>query len=142
MEETPPSGDELNSLPSGKQNPDPKATFVDLEGCNVGFQNWHPTPVTAEGNRLRGRSDGGGVWMWTSSPLVKHAGYQPMPEYPGYSSDFLDGRHHVVLGGSWATHPRIAGRRSFVNWYQHNYPYAWVGARLVRDVPSDTADAE
>lgn len=21
-----------------------------------------------------------------------------------------------------------------VNWYQRNYPYAWVGARLVRDV--------
>jgi hypothetical protein len=21
-----------------------------------------------------------------------------------------------------------------VNWYQRNYPYAWVGARLVRDM--------
>jgi hypothetical protein len=21
-----------------------------------------------------------------------------------------------------------------VNWYQRNYPYAWVGARLVRDL--------
>lgn len=24
---------------------------------------------------------------------------------------------------------------SSVNWYQRNYPYAWVGARLVRDMP-------
>jgi len=39
-----------------------------------------------------------------------------------------------VLGGSWATHPRIAGRMSFVNWYQRKYPYAWIGARIVRNV--------
>ena len=25
--------------------------------------------------------------------------------------------------------------RSSINWYQRNYPYAWVGARLVRDLP-------
>lgn len=24
--------------------------------------------------------------------------------------DFFDGKHNIVLGGSWATHPRIAGR--------------------------------
>lgn len=27
-------------------------------------------------------------------------------------ADFFDGKHNVVLGGSWATHPRIAGRKS------------------------------
>jgi hypothetical protein len=26
--------------------------------------------------------------------------------------DFFDGKHNVVLGSSWATHPRIAGRKS------------------------------
>lgn len=55
-----------------------------------------------------------------------------MELYPGYTADFFDGKHNVVLGGSWATHPRIAGRKSFVNWYQRKYPYAWVGARVVR----------
>ncbi|KAJ3481322.1 hypothetical protein NLG97_g7848 [Lecanicillium saksenae] len=60
-------------------------------------------------------------------------GFEPMELYPAYTADFFDGKHNVVLGGSWATHPRIAGRRSFVNWYQRNYPYAWAGARLVRD---------
>lgn len=24
-----------------------------------------------------------------------------------------------------------------VNWYQRNYPYAWVGARLVRDAVTE-----
>lgn len=26
--------------------------------------------------------------------------------------DFFDGKHNIVLGGSWATHPRLAGRKS------------------------------
>lgn len=66
-----------------------------------------------------------------------------------HSADFFDGKHNIVLGGSWATHPRVAGRKSLfvlpsqllwfsslicnsVNWYQRKYPYAWCGARLVR----------
>jgi formylglycine-generating enzyme required for sulfatase activity len=28
----------------------------------------------------------------------------------------------------------LTSRLNSVNWYQRNYPYAWVGARLVRDV--------
>lgn len=27
-------------------------------------------------------------------------------------ADFFDGKHNVVLGGSWSTHPRVAGRKS------------------------------
>ena len=38
------------------------------------------------------------------------------------------------LGGSFATHPRLAQRRSLRNFYQHNYPYAWIGARVAYDV--------
>lgn len=57
-----------------------------------------------------------------------------MDLYPGYTSDFFDGKHNIILGGSWATHPRIAGRKTFVNWYQRNYPYTWATARLVRSI--------
>lgn len=89
--------------------------------------------MTARGGALAGQGDMGGLWEWTSTPLAAHDGYAPMPLYPGYSADFFDGKHNVVLGGSWATLPRLAGRRSFVNWYQRNYPYMWAGARLVRD---------
>ncbi|GAO19046.1 hypothetical protein UVI_02056430 [Ustilaginoidea virens] len=108
--------------------------FVDLAGANVGFKHWHPTPVTSQGGSLGGRCGTGGVWEWTSSPLRRHDGFQPMALYPQYTADFFDEKHNVVLGGSWATHPRIAGRRTFMNWYQRSYPFAWVGARLVRDV--------
>ncbi|KAG9235815.1 C-type lectin protein [Amylocarpus encephaloides] len=108
--------------------------FTNLEGANVGFKHWHPVAVTAQGNKLSGQAGMGGVWEWTSSPLRKHEGFEPMSLYPAYTADFFDEKHNIVLGGSWATHPRIAGRKSFVNWYQRNYPYAWAGARLVRDL--------
>ncbi|KAL4932946.1 DUF323 domain protein [Aspergillus undulatus] len=112
--------------------------FIDLENCNVGFKHWHPTPVVQNGDKLAGHAEFGGVWEWTSSPLAEHDGFKAMEIYPGYTSDFFDGKHNIILGGSWATHPRIAGRTTFMNWYQRNYPYPWAGARLVRDLRRDS----
>ena len=79
-----------------------------------------------------GQSNVGGLWEWTSSALTPHPGFKAMDLYPGYTADFFDGKHNICLGGSWATVPRIAGRKSFVNWYQRNYPYVWCTARLVK----------
>ncbi|WEW57397.1 hypothetical protein PRK78_002864 [Emydomyces testavorans] len=84
--------------------------YIDLDGYNVGFKHWHPTPVTQNGNKLSGQGDMGGVWEWTSSSLEVHEGFKPMELYPKYTADFFGGKHNIVLGGSWATHPRIAGR--------------------------------
>ncbi|KAK2763273.1 hypothetical protein FQN54_009909 [Arachnomyces sp. PD_36] len=120
----------VKPVPSGHQQP----VYIDLDGCNVGFKHWHPTPVTHLGNKLCGQGELGGVWEWTSSPLKEHDGFRAMEIYPGYTADFFDDKHNIVLGGSWATHPRIAGRTTFVNWYQRNYLYPWAGARLVRDL--------
>ncbi|KAI0011262.1 C-type lectin protein [Xylariaceae sp. FL0662B] len=131
VEETPPSNPP-QAVGGGSSSND--GLFVDLNGANVGFQHWHPVAVTAHGNRLAGQAEMGGVWEGTSSPLRKHEGFEPMALYPKYTADFFDDKHNIVLGGSWSTHPRIAGRKTFVNWYQRNYPYAWVGARLVRDL--------
>lgn len=86
--------------------------FVDLDGANVGFQHWHPMPVTGRGSSLAGQSEMGGVWEWTSTVLRPWDGFEPMALYPGYTADFFDEKHNIVLGGSWATHPRIAGRKS------------------------------
>ncbi|KAI9090187.1 histidine-specific methyltransferase [Phlyctochytrium arcticum] len=74
------------------------------------------------------------LWEWSSTPLTAHPGYEPSKLYPGYSSDFFDGKHLVVLGGSWATVPRIKERKSFVNWYQGGYGYVFGGFRIVKDL--------
>ncbi|KAB8203611.1 Aldehyde/histidinol dehydrogenase [Aspergillus parasiticus] len=87
--------------------------FLDLHGLNVGFKHWHPTPVIQNGDRLAGQGELGGAWEWTSTPLAPHDGFKAMEIYPGYTSDFFDGKHNIILGGSWATHPRVAGRTTF-----------------------------
>ncbi|KAI9927595.1 hypothetical protein ASPWEDRAFT_62306 [Aspergillus wentii DTO 134E9] len=107
--------------------------YVDLTGCNTGFQHFHPTPVTPNGNRLCGQGDMGGAYEWTSSYFAPQPGFRPMDIYPGYSADFMDEKHILVTGGSWALHPRLSGKRTFLNWWQKGYPYPWIGIRLVRD---------
>ncbi|QRV86392.1 Histidine-specific methyltransferase, SAM-dependent [Ceratobasidium sp. AG-Ba] len=99
---------------------------------NVGFRNWHYVPPHPSTHEERGHN--GGIWEWTSTLMHAYEGYRPSVLYPGYSSDFHDEKHHVVLGGSFVTVPRIAMRRSYVNFYQHNYPYAWIGGRVCFDV--------
>lgn len=133
VEESPPSKSSSDGS-SAVAGSNPQDLYVNLEGANVGLKHWHPMPVTQNGNKLGGQGDMGGLWEWTSTALTKHEGYSPMPLYPAYSSDFFDDKHNVVLGGSWATPPHIAGRMSFVNWYQRNYLYVWAGARVVRDI--------
>jgi len=134
VDETPPSKPGLNGHAGTAARPNPCDVFINLEGTNVAFKHWHPVSVVERGGKLCGQSDLGGVWEWTSSVLEKHDGFVPMEVYPGYTADFFDGKHNIALGGSWATHPRIAGRKTFVNWYQRNYPYVWAGARIVTDV--------
>ncbi|KAL4243417.1 DUF323-domain-containing protein [Abortiporus biennis] len=104
------------------------------EGANTGFRNWHPLPATAGQEKYEGRGCNGGVWEWTSTILDTHEGFEGTTIFPGYSSDFFDGKHQVVLGASYATIPRLAERRTVRNFYQHNYPYPWVGARIVYDI--------
>ncbi|CAL1712953.1 unnamed protein product [Somion occarium] len=102
-------------------------------GANYGFRNWHPIPATT-GVKQDRKGHNGGVWEWTSTVLERYEGFVPSRLYPGYSTDFFDTHHQVVIGGSYATIPRLAGRRTVRNYYQHNYPYAWVGARVAYDV--------
>jgi ergothioneine biosynthesis protein EgtB len=74
----------------------------------------------------------GGAWWWTDTPFAPLPGFEPwIRTYPGYSADFFDGEHRVVVGASWATADRLA-RRSFRNWYRWSYRYAFTGVRLAR----------
>ncbi|WVQ98171.1 hypothetical protein IAU59_005293 [Kwoniella sp. CBS 9459] len=104
--------------------------------CNTGVKNWHPVPPTNTytdnaGKVIHGHN--GGVWEWTNTPFDGYEGFVPSVIYPGYSADFFDGKHFVVLGGSWATVPAIAGRQSFRNWYQSNYRFSFIGGRVAYD---------
>jgi formylglycine-generating enzyme required for sulfatase activity len=99
--------------------------YPDLES-NIGFHHWHPTDVSHDKSVIQTL---GSSWEWTSTIFNKHPGFNASELYPGYSSDFFDGKHAVVLGGSWATHPMTC-RRTFRNWYQRGYPFVFCGVRL------------
>lgn len=103
-------------------------------GANIGFRNWHPVPATHGLDNKGGKGHNGGMFEWTSTILDNYEGFVPSKLYPGYSTDFFDGHHQVVIGGSYATIPRLAERRTLKNYYQHNYPYAWVGGRIAYDL--------
>jgi iron(II)-dependent oxidoreductase len=100
---------------------------------NFDFQQWNPVLVNAfpEGQSAFGVADlMGNGWEWTSTPFAPFAGFQRFPFYPGYSADFFDGKHFVMKGAS----PRTAAcmlRRSFRNWFQPHYQYAYAGFRCV-----------
>ncbi|KAJ3126601.1 hypothetical protein HK098_007356 [Nowakowskiella sp. JEL0407] len=93
--------------------------------ANYGFKSWLPQDVTEE-------SFFSGGWEWTSTVMNEHEGFEKSELYPGYSSDFFDTKHNIVLGGSYATIPRIAERRSFRNWYQRKYPFVFATFRCVK----------
>jgi ergothioneine biosynthesis protein EgtB len=105
------------------------------EHGNFGFRHWSPTPV---GSHPAGASAFGvhelvgNGWEWTCTPFGPLPGFEPMPNYPGYSADFFDGRHYVMLGASWATDERLV-RRSLRNWFQPFYPYTFAKFRCVYD---------
>ena len=74
----------------------------------------------------------GDVWEWTASDFDGYRGFRPFP-YREYSEVFFGPEYKVLRGGSWATHPVVAGRATFRNW---DYPIRrqiFAGFRCARD---------
>ncbi len=98
------------------------------------FRDRSPQPV---GSHPEGASAWGVLelvgngWEWTGTPFGPFPGFQALPRYPGYSADFFDGAHFVMLGASWATDAALL-RPSFRNWFQPNYPFVFSKFRLCR----------
>jgi iron(II)-dependent oxidoreductase len=115
-------GDERD-LPWGDQ--------ADAPG-NFDFRNWDPTPVTQDTSRsaFGAAQMVGNGWEWTRTPFGPLPGFEPMPNYPGYSADFFDDKHFVLKGASPRT-AKILTRRSLRNWFRPDYPYLYATFRLV-----------
>ena len=113
------------------------APWGDARRANIGFANWAPTPVGSfpEGASRWGVLDlVGNGWEWTSSAFAPLPGFSTWHRtYPGYSADFFDDHHRVILGGSWATDASLV-RQAFRNWFQPHYPYVYAKFRCVTGV--------
>lgn len=107
------------------------ASWGDPAVGNYNFTHWSPTPVGCYGGEGALDLVGNG-WEWTRSRFAPFPGFRAWARtYPGYSSDFFDEHHYVLLGASWAT-DRALVRRSFRNWFQPHYPYVFAKFRCVR----------
>ncbi len=122
------SSHEENAYPWGSDAPSP-------ELGNFDFERWDPAPVSSfpagrsafDVNGLMGNG-----WEWTSTIFAPLPGFQPFAFYRGYSADFFDGKHYVMKGGSARTAACML-RRSFRNWFQPHYQYAYAGFRCVEN---------
>jgi|ERR1022692_1270759 iron(II)-dependent oxidoreductase len=120
-----PHGDE-RAYPWGNEPP-PE------EFGNFDFARWSPAPVNAfpEGQSAFGLHGMlGNGWEWTSTEFAPFPGFEPFPFYCGYSTDFFDGKHFVLKGGSARTAACML-RRTFRNWFQSYYQFAYTGFRCV-----------
>jgi len=100
---------------------------------NFDFARWSPVPVNAfpQGRSAFGvHGMLGNGWEWTSTEFAPFPGFEPFPFYRGYSADFFDGKHFVLKGGSARTGACML-RRTFRNWFQAHYQFAYTGFRCV-----------
>jgi gamma-glutamyl hercynylcysteine S-oxide synthase len=122
------AGGEERDYPWGNEAP------TDQHG-NFDFAHWDPVPVGSypQGASAFGVHDLlGNGWEWTRTEFAPFPGFEAFSFYPGYSADFFDGHHFVIKGGS----PRTSAcmlRRSFRNWFQPHYRYAFATFRCVED---------
>jgi iron(II)-dependent oxidoreductase len=116
------------AYPWGDAPPDPTRGNFDFARWDATSVDSHPAGASAFGvYDLLGNG-----WEWTFTPFGPLKGFEPFPFYPGYSADFFDGKHFVMKGGSPRTDACML-RRSFRNWFQPHYPYAYATFRCVED---------
>jgi gamma-glutamyl hercynylcysteine S-oxide synthase len=105
------------------------------EHGNFDFRRWDPNQVNAFPANISAFGAVGMLgngWEWTSTPFAPFPGFAPAAFYPGYSANFFDGQHYVIKGGSARTAACLL-RRSFRNWFQPHYQYAYTGFRCVTE---------
>ena len=85
VEESPPLDTCCDGKHGGFDLCAPGDNYANLKDCNVGMRHFHTTPITHLGNKLCGRCENGGTWMWTSSVFEAYPGFTGSTTYPGYS---------------------------------------------------------
>lgn len=126
---------------------DPRAGAgpVDAPVCHVSFHEAEAfarsrrarLPTEAEWERAAGDPAAqlagvAEVWEWTSSEFAPYPGFLAHP-YREYSEVFFANGYRVLRGGSWATHPRVAGL-TFRNWDLPPRRQIFAGLRLATDL--------
>jgi iron(II)-dependent oxidoreductase len=110
--------------PWGDTLPDATRGHFDFASFDPVAAGSHPAGASAWGvHDLVGNG-----WEWTSTPFAGFPGFEAMPSYPQYSSDFFDDAHFVMKGASPVTARELI-RPSFRNWFRPAYPWVYATFR-------------
>jgi 5-histidylcysteine sulfoxide synthase len=74
----------------------------------------------------------GNVWEWLGDTFNCLPGFEPHPLYEDQSTPFFEGKHQMMLGGSWATNGSMA-LPTYRNWFRP-YFYQHAGFRIAQDL--------
>ncbi len=94
--------------------------------ANLDYRHWDPVPIRASAGISQMFGNG---WEWTNTVFAPFDGFAPRLTYPGYSSNFFDGKHFVLKGASPRTAAKLV-RPSLRNWFRPEYPYVYATFRL------------
>ncbi|ELU18927.1 hypothetical protein CAPTEDRAFT_226801 [Capitella teleta] len=91
------------------------------------------TPVNFFPATPRGFHDvHGNVWQWAEDHFNGLPGFQTSPLYDDFSSPCFDGRHNLILGGSWISSASAASRFARYAFRRHFFQH--MGFRLARSL--------
>ena len=74
----------------------------------------------------------GNVWCWLSNDFYPLPGFEPHPLYSDFSEPFMDNKHAMLAGGSWASTGTSASKYYRLWFRRHFFQHA--GFRLAKDL--------
>lgn len=98
---------------------------------NLRFISSSPVGMFPPANHTIGLYDlRGNVWEWLGDTFNPLPGFKPHPLYQDQAAPFFDGKHQMMLGGSWATNGSMA-LPTYRNWFRP-YFYQHAGFRIAQ----------
>lgn len=80
----------------------------------------------------------GNVWQWTRTPIMPFQGFAIHPLYDDFSVPTFDGRHNLIMGGSWVSTGNEALASARYAFRRHFFQHA--GFRPIIEEPGREAD--